>query len=364
MTGTTTYYPAAGAMRVDGAVYYILGDQLSSTSVVTDTSGVKVGTQGYYPFGETRYTTDTLFTDRLYTGQQQIAGLGLYNYKARDYDPALGRFISADSVTPGGPQGLNRYSYTSNNPVNHADPTGHMATECGGQRDACGGSGDPFKIISPTSISNNNVDSGYNITSIGGVPSTQPHRTTSYGEIEDSCGGCSAEGEGSVSGVDELGLINDLLGAGLDAKAIYDQDEITVYVAFLRKLGLQVNSLYINNRTSQPVSVSLVAFEVHEFAPTRICYTGLCLFSAPDQGYNVLPGLGIWAKGVHIGIGSVAYPGGEPIGLTTRIPLIPSGNLYNPINSFHWNTEVTMKIGLMNSNTGTYWPIISYTFPH
>ena len=90
------------------------GMQLGSTSVVTNASGSVVGTQGYYPFGGTRYTCGTLFTDRLYTGQQQIAGLGLYNYKARYYDPALGRFISADTVTPGGTQGLNRYSYVLN----------------------------------------------------------------------------------------------------------------------------------------------------------------------------------------------------------------------------------------------------------
>ena len=111
VTGSTTYYPAAGAMRVDGTLYYTLGDQLGSTSVVTNASGSVVGTQGYYPFGGTRYTSGTLFTDRLYTGQQQIAGLGLYDYKARYYDPALGRFISADKVTLGGTEGLNRYAF-------------------------------------------------------------------------------------------------------------------------------------------------------------------------------------------------------------------------------------------------------------
>jgi hypothetical protein len=26
VTGTTTYYPAAGAMRVNGTVYYVLGE--------------------------------------------------------------------------------------------------------------------------------------------------------------------------------------------------------------------------------------------------------------------------------------------------------------------------------------------------
>jgi RHS repeat-associated protein len=133
--GSTTYYPAAGAMRVvtgtNVAVYYTLGDQLGSTSVVTDASGAVMGTQGYFPFGETRYKTGSLITDRLFTGQQEITGLGLYNYKARFYDPSLGRFISPDTITPGGPEGLNRYGYVLNNPINASDPTGHMADECG-----------------------------------------------------------------------------------------------------------------------------------------------------------------------------------------------------------------------------------------
>ena len=39
VTGTTTYYPAAGAMRADGTLYYVLGDHLDSASVVLDENG-------------------------------------------------------------------------------------------------------------------------------------------------------------------------------------------------------------------------------------------------------------------------------------------------------------------------------------
>jgi len=57
----------------------------------------------------------------------------LLYYHARYYDPALARFISADSIVPGqtatsgapNPQQLNRYSYGLNNPVKNTDPTGH-----------------------------------------------------------------------------------------------------------------------------------------------------------------------------------------------------------------------------------------------
>ena len=51
----------------------------------------------------------------------------MYFYNARYYDPALGRFISADTVVPnpGNPQDLNRYAYVRNNPLKYRDPTGH-----------------------------------------------------------------------------------------------------------------------------------------------------------------------------------------------------------------------------------------------
>jgi hypothetical protein len=39
----------------------------------------------------------------------------------------LGRFIQPDTITPGGPQGLNRFSYTLNNPLRYTDPSGHKA---------------------------------------------------------------------------------------------------------------------------------------------------------------------------------------------------------------------------------------------
>src|SRR6266542_4465472 len=81
-----------------------------------------------YPFGETRFTTGTMQTDKLFTGQRDT-GLGIYNYGARFYSPKLGRFLSADTIVPGyaNPQNLNRFSYTLNNPVRYTDPSGHMA---------------------------------------------------------------------------------------------------------------------------------------------------------------------------------------------------------------------------------------------
>jgi len=64
VTRTVTYYPAGGAMRINSTLYYILKDHLGSASVVTDASGTILGENRYYPFGETRLTTGTIYTDR------------------------------------------------------------------------------------------------------------------------------------------------------------------------------------------------------------------------------------------------------------------------------------------------------------
>jgi len=43
------------------------------------------------------------------------------------YDPTIGRFIQPDTLAAGtgNSQGLNRYSYVDNDPINNIDPTGH-----------------------------------------------------------------------------------------------------------------------------------------------------------------------------------------------------------------------------------------------
>jgi RHS repeat-associated protein len=68
-------------------------------------------------------------TDRRFTGQRWEQGLGLYDYRARFYDPTLGRFLQPDPLVPelGNPQALNRYAYVYSNPLRYTDPSGHAA---------------------------------------------------------------------------------------------------------------------------------------------------------------------------------------------------------------------------------------------
>ena len=115
-------------MRKGGVVYYLLGDHLGSTSLVLNADGTVHSQARYYPYGGTRWTAGTLPTDYRFTGQRRESGLGLYQMGARWYDPALGRWISPDTIVPDplNPQSLNRYAYVYNRPLVYIDRDGHF----------------------------------------------------------------------------------------------------------------------------------------------------------------------------------------------------------------------------------------------
>jgi len=90
------YYYANGrrvAMRTAAGVTYIHSDHLSGTNV---TSGAQSGDIKYFPYGATR--SSAVSTAYRFTGQRLDNSTGLYYYGARYYDPALGRFVQADSI--------------------------------------------------------------------------------------------------------------------------------------------------------------------------------------------------------------------------------------------------------------------------
>jgi RHS repeat-associated protein len=86
-----------------GAVYFFLADHLGSTAVTVDSEGNLLHELRYKPFGGVYYTTpggSSTPTDYRYTGQRLEESLGLYDYKARYYDPVLRRFIQPDTIVP------------------------------------------------------------------------------------------------------------------------------------------------------------------------------------------------------------------------------------------------------------------------
>ena len=65
------------------------------------------------------YNTNYKYNGKEFDGE---AGVNLYYYGARYYDPQIGRFISVDPVK----DYTNPYSYVRNNPLNAIDPTGKI----------------------------------------------------------------------------------------------------------------------------------------------------------------------------------------------------------------------------------------------
>ncbi len=58
-----------------------------------------------------------------YTGRIFDVETGLLDYRARTYDPSLGKFLSKDPLSFNGGD-VTLYNYVQNNPVNWIDPTG------------------------------------------------------------------------------------------------------------------------------------------------------------------------------------------------------------------------------------------------
>jgi hypothetical protein len=75
----TKHYYANGeriATRVDGTLYYVLGDHLGSTSLVADAAGNEVGHVVYDAYGAiVENTLPATLTDRLFTGVPHISPL-------------------------------------------------------------------------------------------------------------------------------------------------------------------------------------------------------------------------------------------------------------------------------------------------
>ncbi len=112
---------------------YLHGDQLGSASLATSMTGTVLSQQRYAPYGEVRWSSGAgMPTDFTFTGQRAgppgYVG-SLMDYNARFFSPALGRFVSADTIVPGAgnPQAYNRYMYVLGNPLGAIDPSGHRA---------------------------------------------------------------------------------------------------------------------------------------------------------------------------------------------------------------------------------------------
>jgi RHS repeat-associated protein len=114
---------------------YALTDALGSTLAVADDKGTLSETDYFDLWGQRTKADGSPIDQPLgflsqlgagFTSQSHDDDLALINMQGRLYDPALGRFLSADPIVgnAAASQSWNAYSYVGNSPVDFVDPSG------------------------------------------------------------------------------------------------------------------------------------------------------------------------------------------------------------------------------------------------
>ena len=132
-------YGASGhpmSVNFNGIDYYYVTNAFGDVVAIVNASGAEVVTYTYDAWGNILSAGGTMastlgahnpFRYRSYVYDQET---GLYYLQSRYYNPAICRFISADSISylgaDGTPVSYNLFAYCNNNPVMYSDPIGHM----------------------------------------------------------------------------------------------------------------------------------------------------------------------------------------------------------------------------------------------
>lgn len=114
------------AVRTGGATYYALTDHQNTVHGFVDASGALVAHYVYDAWGnllESSVSVPALADNRhLFQGREYSWATGLYNFRARWYDPATGRWLSKDPIGIGG--GINLYAFCAGDPIGFVDSFG------------------------------------------------------------------------------------------------------------------------------------------------------------------------------------------------------------------------------------------------
>ncbi|NLB81911.1 MAG: hypothetical protein GX800_09975 [Clostridiaceae bacterium] len=117
--------------KIGSQWYFYLKNARGDIIGMADSNGDVVNTYAYDAWGNIRTTetVETIENPIKYAGEYYDSELEQYYLRARYYDPKVGRFTSLDIIRGNisNPQGMNRYVYCVNNPVNYTDSSGLYA---------------------------------------------------------------------------------------------------------------------------------------------------------------------------------------------------------------------------------------------
>ncbi len=118
------------AMLRGGTTSYYHADGLGSVTSLANAAGSPAQTHTFDSFGKQTASSGSLTNPFHYTARESDPETSLYFYRARYYDPGLGRFLSEDRLGFRG--GKNFYRYVGNNPIRRKDPLGLWQVTIGG----------------------------------------------------------------------------------------------------------------------------------------------------------------------------------------------------------------------------------------
>ncbi|MFG3700647.1 RHS repeat-associated core domain-containing protein [Micromonospora sp. NPDC047620] len=131
----TRYYAHDGetvALRKGGKLTWLLSDHHGTGEIAVDSVTMAVTRRLLTPYGGARGGTGLWPGERGFVGGTIDADTGLTHIGAREYDPAIGRFLSVDPIIDiFEPQQMHGYAYSDNNPTTFSDPDG-LFREAGG----------------------------------------------------------------------------------------------------------------------------------------------------------------------------------------------------------------------------------------
>ena len=111
---------------VSGSMSYYEQDGINSVTSLSNTVGALANTYTYDSYGKLTASTGTASNLFQYTGRDYDAESGLRYYRARYYDPVVGRFTGEDPLRF--VSDVNFYRYVFNNPISFTDPLGLTCT--------------------------------------------------------------------------------------------------------------------------------------------------------------------------------------------------------------------------------------------
>lgn len=279
----------------DGVPHLILCDSRCSTrTILGGEDGAVLGAYNYLPFGE--FMGDPggmreLFS-YFYTSQELDEDLDLYNYKARFYDPSIGRFYGVDVAG----EFASPYLYARNNSIMYVDPSGNWSTKSivglslgiGVTLVSIAAIGLTAGAATPAAV----VGMGFAVTAMGGAVSTISYSAT-HQDNWNTKGWAIEAGIGAAAGLASYGA-----GAGGTLSAIC----LTKGISSFTTRAIAIGAAGIVSGTVVDSGVNVLSTLAYNGATGTPLSTGLGLAAGVGAATGFIGGTVGAVAGIRMGV--------------------------------------------------------------